>query len=352
MKQKFLFILKIAICLFFTAVAAVAYIHYKDKKEKENLSMANLLQEFSADAPAELVISWKTNKTTLVLTDGVWYIKERGNHKADMDKVVRFIEGLQKIRPLRKAVPADDKTCSMLRVKTEESDSNKIPGVRVQVFDKNKKSLRDITLGAGYFNETETVMPGREPEPSGRWAGIVQSDGTVIPVLISTMFEEFTPVPGNWMSCPVFSDIVKLTRIEFNSKTKDASNWMIGRFNEKDPFESVIPGESRVSARKLNTLVSVLSQRYIYEGIREKDAGKMVPVGELATRDRTGFVRKLTFYRAENAKGGVVCRVSAEKAGADVDMNRVKEFLDGREGWLYVIPDKIFEVLKTDPAGE
>jgi hypothetical protein len=39
--------------------------------------MKGLLTEFSADAPTEIVISWKSNKTTLVQVGGEWFVKER-----------------------------------------------------------------------------------------------------------------------------------------------------------------------------------------------------------------------------------------------------------------------------------
>ena len=349
MKRIFLSFLKYAVCIFFVAVAAVAFYFHYDKKSKENYSMKGLLTEFSADAPTEIIISWKSNKTTLVQVGGEWVVKERGGHRADLDKVARFIDGIQKIRPLRRAVPVDEQVLSTLRLRIEETDSSKIPGVHIQMFDKDKNVLRDLTLGAGYFNETETVMPGREPEPCGRWAGIVQKDGSIIPVLISSMFEEYTPVPGNWLSCPVFDNAKQLIRINYEST--ESSSWMIGRFNEKDPFESVVPGGIRVSRQKLNALINVLSQQYIYEAIREDHAGKRTLLGSFSATDSTGLSRTLTFYRAENAKGGVVCRISAENR-KNPDDKRVKEFLDGREGWLYVIPDKIFEIIKTNPAGD
>ena len=349
MKRIFLSSLKYAVCFFFVAVAAVAFYFHHDRKVKANYSMKGLLTEFSADAPSEIMISWKSNKTTLVQMGGEWFVKERGYHKADLDKVSRFIDGIQKIRPLRRAVPADEQVLSMLRLKIEETDTSKVPGVHIQILDKNKKALRDFTLGAGYFNETETVMPGREPEPCGRWAGIIQKDGSTVPVLISSMFEEYTPVPGNWVSCPVFDNANKLIRINYESVR--SGSWMIGRFNDKDPFESIVPGKIRVSRKKLNALINVLSQRYIFEAIREQDAGKRTLLGAFSATDNTGLNRSLTFYRAENAKGGVVCRISSENKKNPED-KRVKEFLDGREGWLYVIPDKIFEIIRTNPAGD
>jgi hypothetical protein len=112
-----------------------------------------------------------------------------------------------------------------------------------------------------------------------------------------------------------------------------------------------VPGKIRVSRKKLNALINVLSQRYIFEAIREQDAGKRTLLGAFSATDNTGLNRSLTFYRAENAKGGVVCRISSENKKNPED-KRVKEFLDGREGWLYVIPDKIFEIIRTNPAGD
>ena len=99
-------ILKAAVCLLVAVIALVALFVQYSRKEKINLTMSGLLKEFSAEAPAEICISWKNNVTTLILQDGVWVLKERGGHAADSAKVSRLIESLQKLRPLRQAVPA------------------------------------------------------------------------------------------------------------------------------------------------------------------------------------------------------------------------------------------------------
>lgn len=349
MNRKWKFILKVVICLLFAAVAAVSLYLRRERDEKAELSMKNLLPEYSPDTPAEICISWKNNITTLVLKEKEWFVKERGYHTAEMDKVIRFMEGLQKIRPLRRAVPADEAVCSLLRVNPEEKDPKNVPGVRVRVYDKNRVLLRDIVLGAGYFNDT-SVTPGQEPEPAGRWMGIIQKEGDVVPVLISSMFEEFTPVPGNWMTSPVFEEIKLLVRIEFESKKYPS--WMLGRFSLKAPFESIIPGNRPVSNRKLNELAGILSQRYTFEGIREKEAGKLIYIGKFSTLDSHGFARTLTFYTSENAKGGVLCKVEASDRKKGFNKARVEKFLKGREGWLYVIPQKVFEKIITNPAGD
>lgn len=343
-------ILKAAVCLLVAVIALVALFVQYSRKEKINLTMSGLLKEFSAEAPAEICISWKNNVTTLILQDGVWVLKERGGHAADSAKVSRLIESLQKLRPLRQAVPADEATCTMLRVRPEETQPGKIPGVRIRVCDKEKNILRDVVLGAGYFNETETVTPGREPEPAGRWMGIIQKNNRVIPVLISVMLEEFTPIPGNWMSCPVFEKINQLVRIEYEANGKTV--WMVGRFSVKSPFESIIPGKGGVSQQKLNALANILAQRYTFEGMLEKDAGQLVRIGKMDTLDSSGFVRTLTFYKSSRAKRGVLCKVHAYERKNKDDRSRVDSFMKGRDGWLYVIPEKIFQTIKTNPAGE
>lgn len=352
MKRKWIFfILKVVICLLFAATAVFSLVFRQKQNEKANLSMKKLLTEYSPDAPAEICISWKDNVTTLVLKDKQWYVKERGYHMADLDKVSQFLERVQNIRPLRRAVPADEATCSLLRVRPEESDPKNVPGVRIRVFDKQKKVLRDVVLGAGYFNEV-AMTPGKEPEPSGRWMGIVQKDGSIVPVLISSMFEEFTPVPGSWMTCPVFEEIKLLVRIEFDSNVKDYRSWMFGRFSLKDPFECIFPANVQASAQKLNVLAGILSQRYTFEGIREADAGELRYIGKLSTLDSKGFIRNLVFYTSDKARGGVLCKVEASERKGSSNKERIGKFLSGREGWLYVIPDKVFEKIVTIPAGD
>ena len=350
MKRFLSLCLKAGICLLFLAAAVVSLSLHRDRKEKANLVMSNLLTEFTMEEPSEMEISWKKNVTTLILKNNIWQVKERDGHAADTEKIIRFMEGLQKIRPLRRAIPADERVCSLLRVRPEETEPGKVPGVRIRVYGKEKKLLRDIVLGAGYFNETETVMPGKEPEPSGRWMGIVQKDGTIIPVLISSMFEEYTPVPGHWLSSPVFTDIKKLNRIEFESKIYPS--WMVGRFSVRDKFESIIPGTSPVSMQKLNAMATLLSRRYVYEAVREKSAGKLTYIGKFDATDIDGFVRTLTFYKSDNTKGGILCKLNAYEKRDRSNKKRVDAFLNGRDGWLYVIPEQLFEKIITNPAGD
>ena len=55
---------------------------------------------------------------------------------------------------------------------------------------------------------------------------------------------------------------------------------------------------------------------------------------------------------ADKARGGVLCKVDARCTKNDEDgKKRVEAFLDGRTGWLYVIPEKLFETIGTNPAG-
>lgn len=349
MNRKKMLVVKAGICLLFVLTAIISLCLNHSKNENKTLSMKHLLPEFSAEAPVEIRISWKKNVATLILDDAIWRVKERGNHPAENEKVIRLIEQIQKIRPLRRTIPADAETCSLLRVHPEEHDAGKIPGVRIQIYGKNRQLLRDLVLGAGYFTETEMVAPGREPEPSGRWIGIVQKNGSVIPFLNSAMFEEFMPVPGSWMSSPVIENIKQLVRIEYRAGN---GSWMIGRFTVKAPFESIIPGTSHVSVKKLNTLAGILSQRYTYEGIREKEAGKLTYIGKMELLDDSGFVRSLMFYRAVRAKGGVLCKVNAYEKKELSKKERVNSFLANRTGWLYVIPEKVFEQIKMNPAGD
>ena len=339
--------------LLLSVLAAAVSVFIRDHNESgSDLSLRLHLPEFSGESTEKIVLSWKNSITTLEFRDGTWQVLERGGHPADMEKVGRLIESIQKIRPLRRAVPGDKEMCSLLRVNPEEADPRKIPGVRIRLYDGKGNSLRDLTFGAGYFTVTADAVSGQEPEPSGRWAGIVKEDGSVIPFLISSMFEEFHPVPGGWISCPVFDGLNQLVSINFDSSRY--GKWMLARLSVEDPFVSVIPGNQAVSRRNVGALFNVLSQRYIYDGIPEKEAGALQKAGVFTVQGRNGFIRQIEFFTSVKFNDRVFCRVSASaKAGADQEVEKkVQEFQQGRKGWLYVMPVKIFETIRKNPAGE
>ena len=322
-----------------------------DPGEQAELPEEKYLPAFEPDAPSRIILSWRDAVTTLEFENGIWRVKERENHPADPGKVADFIESVRKVRPLRKAVPGDRETCTVLRVNPEEKELTKIPGVRVRIFASSGTVLRDLTLGLGYFTDPSKAGDAKV-HPDGRWMGLVQEDGKqVIPFLASQVFEEHHPIPGSWLSCPTFDRLSDLVRVRFQSEK--FGNWMIARISPEEPFASVIPAEKAVSRRKLNELFGILSRHYVYEGLREKDAGNLTKIGSFSTADRSGFLRTLTFYTTDKAKGGVVCKVHAQCKKDDAEgRKRAEAFLNGRDGWLYVIPDKLFETIKSAPAGE
>ncbi|MBQ7403602.1 MAG: hypothetical protein IJW05_09195 [Lentisphaeria bacterium] len=341
---------KIVVLLLFVLGAAGSVYLQKKRDSEADLSLKQHLPEFQTEAPEKIILSWKKNVVTLVFSDGKWRIQERGGHPADMGKVGRLIEAVQRIRPLRRAVPGDKEMCSLLRVNPEETDPRKVPGVRIRMFDAKGNSLRDLTFGAGYFTVTEEVSAGQDPEPSGRWAGIVKADGSVIPFLISSMFEEYHPVPGSWISCPVFEGLDQIYWIGFEFK---GQKWMLARMTVEDPFSCIYPGSKPVSRQNINQFFNVLSQRYVYDGIRADAAGTLTKVGSLSLQDRNhGYVRSLSFYTSEKVKGHILCRVHAQAKKDSPAEKQVREFMDGRDGWLYMIPERVFETIKKNPAGE
>lgn len=331
-------------------IAGFSFCFQGDSTSEAGKSLKGYFPEFSDDSADQIILTWKNNKTTLYYKNEHWFVKEREDHAADHGKIIRLLEMSRKMRPLRLAVPADPESCSALRVNVEEKDPAAIPGLRVRILDAKGNILRDYTLGVGYFSPVPDESGSRSSDPIGRWAGAVKKDGTVIPFLISAMFEEFHPVPGGWMSCPSIDNVRKLIRVEFSSGSK--ARWMIARLSPEDAFVSVIPGKRGVPRQKLNALFSLLSGRYTYEGLKESSAGKLEPAGVLTLMDHSGLVRRISFFRSAKAKGGVVCRVEAFMRNGEKDEKRVQAFLKGRSGWLYAVPEKLYETLTTNPAGE
>ena len=74
MKRFLSLCLKAGICLLFLAAAVVSLSLHRDRKEKANLVMSNLLTEFTMEEPSEMEISWKKNVTTLILKNNMLHI--------------------------------------------------------------------------------------------------------------------------------------------------------------------------------------------------------------------------------------------------------------------------------------
>jgi hypothetical protein len=76
-------------------------------------------------------------------------------------------------------------------------------------------------------------------------------------------------------------------------------------------------------------------------------------IGTLSAAEKSGLQRSLTFYRSEKEKNGVLCKVSGSYRGTDpLVRKRLEYFLKGRTDWLYLIPEKIYETIRSNPAGE
>ena len=335
-----------------TALLIAAFSFYKRSSAdmEAGFPVKSLLPAYSAGEPEKIILSWKDTRTTLLFTETKeWRIRERENHLADTATVAEFLESIRKLRPLRRAVPDDRATCSRLRVNPEESEPEKIPGLRVRIYGK-KGILRDLTFGIGYY-QNPADRGKKDVMPDGRWAGVVLEDGQkVIPFLSSSVLEEYHPVPGRWIDFPVFENPGQLVRIHFSA---NSGEWMIARLSPAEHFSAVIPSEkSMVSQQKLSVLLSLLSKRYPFEVVREDSAGELVQIGSLLTVDKSGMNRKLTFFTTEKYPETVCCRVSGEYKGSDPAVRKsLERFLKERAGWLYVIPEKLYETIKTNPAG-
>ena len=331
-------------------IAGVSLCLDSGRKSGSELSVKNLLPEFSMEDPAKIIVSWKNQKTTLVYANGEWLIRERENHPADQNMVTNLLEDIRKIRPLRRAVPADRETCSRLRVNPEESDPSRFPGMRVRIYNAEGRALRDLTFGFGYYGLS--MQAGTDPQ--GRWLGIVEDEGKrVIPFLVSSVFEAYHPVTGGWMGVPFFDNGSQNVRIHYQPEEKDGSEWLLARISPEEQFTNVIPGGAITDPEKLRQWTALTGGRFIYDGFQEKNCGPLKKIGTLSVAEKSGLQRSLTFYRSEKEKNGVLCKVSGSYRGTDpLVRKRLEYFLKGRTGWLYLIPEKIYETIRSNPAGE
>ena len=320
------------------------------RNSDSNLSVKHLLPEYPADAPAKIVISWRDQKTTLQSANGEWLIAERGNHPADLNMVGNLLDDIRKIRPLRRAVPADRETCSRLRVNTEEPDLKKFPGMRVRIYNGEGSVLRDLTFGYGYYGVS--MQPGKDPQ--GRWLGVVLEDGKrVVPFLVSSVFEAYHPITGGWMSVPFFDQSSQAVRIHFQSKETGIGSWLLVRLSPEETFTEVIPGTGILDPEKYRQWTSLTGGRFIYDGYPETEFSDLKEIGSLMVAERSGLLRSLTFYRSAKEKNGVLCRVRAVYRGNEpLVKRRMEYFVRGRRDWLYLIPEEIYETVRKNPAGK
>ena len=307
---------------------------------------AGLLPKFRTEDAAEIRISWRKTVATLRQRNGEWFVVER-NLPADPKKIAAFLEDVSSIRPLKLISPVDDKT--QLRLRTfADGFGTAVPGIRVELKDRDSKPLIDLVMGRGHFLPDDSTPPDQRV-PSGRYFSVRSGDGAPVVFLAPSVFEDYHPVPGSWLKYPVFENIAASMSVTWRQL------WTISRRDPRQPFEDASGGLRPVSRQGVSSFFSALSYRYSVDAFPRSHYRNLEPAfGELIVTDYYGVSRSLIFHRLKGDASKVVFSLSARifrrvKVPGVEPEKTVRRFLSAGKDIYYEMPVQIFELLTAAP---
>ena len=334
------------------ALAAVAVIHRLQTRRLASVRVetANLLPKLKIEEAAQFRLSWRNVSATLKKQDGNWVVVERGL-PAEPAKVASFLEALATIRPLKRISPVDEKT--MLRLRTfSEGFGTAVPGVRVELKNRDGAVLLDLVMGRGHFLPDDTTPPDQRV-PSGRYLAVRGADGEPVVFLTPSVFEDYHPGPGSLLKAPVFEQIAGALSILWR-ELPDRTVWSISRNDPRQPFQDAA-GTRKISGQGVSSLLSALSYRYSQDAFPRSHYKEMEPpFGELVVTDCFGVRRSLVFHRLKNDASTVVFQLNAAVVGRPSVQGGdpagiVRRFLSAGKDVCYEMPVQVFEILTAAP---
>ena len=226
---------------------------------------------------AQIEISWKEVKTSLIRKEGKWYLLQQGSLPASANKINNLLSALHSVSPVKELRNASKELLEDLHLTDPDSGSKKIPGIRVILKDASSGELFNILLGKGHFLRPEEGR-NRSNQAEGRY---VLVNGKVY--LIPLVFEECHPVPAAWVEPLQLKELQKSLfmaawKIPAN-QTKGEILFRVFRRSTAHPFTLLRPNDKGKQADNaiLSGIAAELSKPFTggyFTGNLRKLAGK------------------------------------------------------------------------------
>ncbi len=249
MKFRLTPVSKFSLAAAISILAALIAFSGSDSSWRSNFAGAKVFPELEPDSAASIEIVSGKQELNLSKASGVWSVKQRDGHPADMAKVSKTISALAAMKSARQL---DD--ISARELKELGIDPSAPSGPLIRLSGPNGAKLAELVLGRGYFRSG--AAPSPQERPDGRYCLAASSSGQGVPLLSASLFEWLELDPAKWLEPPSF-DFTKALSIKF-STTKSGS-WSISRSSSKEPFSFDAPMAGRPSLKAASSLLAALS---------------------------------------------------------------------------------------------
>jgi Domain of unknown function (DUF4340) len=187
-----------------------------------------LLGEFAVNDVAQISIVQGPNQVTLIKTNDLWRVAQRGDYPANFSEISTL---LLKLKDL-KVIQTEQVGASQLpRLELAPSGTNS--PTKVEFRDNSGKAIKTLTLGKKHMKSGGQSSPMDEPGGGGGWPDgrYVQAGGTSDQVaLISDPLTDIEPDAAHWLN----KDFFKIEKARSIAVTfPDATNsWKLVRETE------------------------------------------------------------------------------------------------------------------------
>ncbi len=258
-------------------------------------SGGKILGEFDVNAVAAISIQQHTNTLTLVRSNDMWTVRERGGYPANFSEIADSLTKLADLKSIR-TIPVGPSQRPKLELGEPSTGTNS--GTLVELKDASGKALKSVLLGKRYTKQSGQPSPfGDEGFPAGRYVLSLPAGDRV--AIVSDALNSLDPKASAWLNKDFFK-VEKVKSISIVS-TVSSNSWSISRSTETNDWilADAKPTE-KLDASKVSGSANALSMPSftdVVAGSSKSDLGlDMATKVSIATFD--GFAYELQIGKA------------------------------------------------------
>ena len=193
-------------------------------------SGGKILGDFDVNAVAAISIQQHTNTLTLVRSNDMWTVRERGGYPANFSDIADSLTKLADMKAIR-TIPVGASQRPKLELGEPSTGTNS--GTLVELKDASGKALKSVLLGKRYTKQSGQASPfGDEGFPAGRYVLSLPAGDRV--AIVSDALNSLDPKASAWLNKDFFK-VEKAKSITIVS-TVSSNSWSISRSTETNDW--------------------------------------------------------------------------------------------------------------------
>ncbi|MEO7725778.1 MAG: DUF4340 domain-containing protein [Burkholderiales bacterium] len=303
-------------------------------------------------------------EVTLVLKDGRWTVKQRGDYNASVQEIGNLLVKLPDLKTVQTEnvgatlLPRLNLVAPAAHAKADAKAEG--AGTQLELSDKSGKVIGSLLLGKIVVKKEPSPLPIQQETPVGRY---VLATGSPVVLVMSDALKNADAKPELWLA----RDFFKAERIKTLTASGDGATWKIARKEEYDPWKFADGGgelDPSKAVAAVNALTALTFSDIALDVKPENLDTPRVLVAE--TYDNLVYTLKIArkpggddYYLSVAVSGEPPRARVAEKNEKPADKERLdKQFDDalkkldervkqekGLAAWTYVVPAKTLEPL-------